>query len=91
MKFYLYIILTLLLCLSSRYSSVEIRPELQKNTLKFGYGINYKYDRRLAHSFDRFYLIIKFILPTLGDLKLLPIRYNKDCTYVCNLDNQNNE
>ena len=41
MKFYLYVILTILLCPSSRYSSVEIKPELQKNILKFGYGINY--------------------------------------------------
>ena len=31
-----YAILTILLCLSSRYSSVEIRPELQRNMLKFG-------------------------------------------------------
>ena len=63
MKFYLYVILTILLCLSSRYSSVEIKPELQKNILKSGYGINYKYEGMLAHSFDRFYVITKFILP----------------------------
>ena len=78
MKFYIYIILTILFCLSSRYSSVEIKLELQKNILKFGYGINYKYEGMLAHSFDRFYLITKFVSPTLDDLKLSPIRYNKD-------------
>ena len=44
MKFYLYLILTILLCLSSRYSYIEVKPELQKNILKFGYGINYKYE-----------------------------------------------
>ena len=87
MKFYLYFILTILLCLSSRYS-VEIKPELQKNISKFGYGINYKYEGMLAHSFDRLYVITKFILPTLDDLKLSPIRYEKDCTYICNLDDQ---
>ena len=91
MKFYLYIILTILLCISSRYSSVEIRPELLKNILKFGYGINYKYEWMLAHSFDRFYVITKFILATLDDMKLSPIRYDNDCTYICNLDNQDNE
>ena len=41
---HLYTILAVLLYLSSRYSSVEIRPELQKNISKFGYGINYKYE-----------------------------------------------
>ena len=44
MNIHLYTILTILLYLMSRYSSVEIRPELQKNILKFGYGINYKYE-----------------------------------------------
>ena len=91
MKLYVHNILTILLCLSSRYSSVEIKLELQKNILKFGYGINYKYEGMLAHSFDRFYVITKFILPTLDDLKLSPIRYDKDFTYICNLDDQDNE
>ena len=72
----------ILLCLSSRYFSVEIRPELQKNILKFSYGINYKYEGMLAHSFDRFYVVTKFILPTLDDLKLSPNGYNKYCKYI---------
>ena len=80
------VVLIILLCLSSRYSSVEIRPELQKNILKFGYGINYKYEGMLAHSFDRFYVVTKFILPTLDDLKLSPIGYDKDCKYLWDLD-----
>ena len=33
---------------------IKFNPELQKNILKFGYGINYKYEGMLAHSFDRF-------------------------------------
>ena len=45
----------------------------------------------LAHSFDRFYVVTKFILPTLDDLKLSPIRYDKECTYLQDLDDQNNE
>ena len=34
--------------------------ELQKNVLKFGYGINYKYVGTLSHSFDRFYVVTTF-------------------------------
>ena len=37
--------------------AIKFNPELQKNVLKFGYGINYKYEGMLAHSFDRFYII----------------------------------
>ena len=32
---------------------IEIKLELQRNILKSGYGINYKYEGMLAHSFDR--------------------------------------
>ena len=92
MKFYLHAnLLIILFCLSYRYSSVKIEPELQKNVLKFGYGINYKYEGTLAHSFDRFYVVTKFILPMLDDLKLSPIKYDKECNYLCNLDDQDND
>ena len=45
----------------------------------------------LAHSFDRFYFVTKFILPMLDDLKLSPIKYNKECNYLGNLDDQGND
>ena len=48
--------------------STKIKPELKKNILNFGYGINYKYEGMLAHSFNRFHVITKFILPSIGDL-----------------------
>ena len=47
---------------------VEIRPALQRNILNFGYGINYRYEGMLAHSFDRFYVVTKFMLLMTGDL-----------------------
>ena len=61
---------------------MEIKPELQKNILKFGYSINYKYEGMLVHSFDKFYVITKFILLTVDDLKLHPINYDKNCQYL---------
>ena len=70
---------------------MKIKPELQKNILKFCYGINYKYEGMLAHSLDRFYVITKFILPTLDYLKLSPIRYNKECSYIQQIDDQDND
>ena len=45
----------------------------------------------LAHSFDRFYVITKFALPTLDDLKLSPITYDKDCNFLRKLDNEDND
>ena len=34
----------------------------------------------LAHSFDRFYIVTKFILPSIGDLNFSKLNYEK---YIC--------
>ena len=62
-------------------------PELKKNVLKFGYGINYKHEGSLSHSFDRFYVVTKFELPKVEDLKLTTISYNSNCQYLDNAMN----
>ena len=80
MDFYSHIhLLIILLCYIYKHTSVKIKLELQKNILKFGYGINYKYEGMFAHSFDRCYVVTRFILPMMDDLKLSPINYGKDC------------
>ena len=45
----------------------------------------------LAHSFDRVYVITKFVLVTLVDLKLYPIRYDKDCGYLRDSDDEDDD
>ena len=62
--------------------SIEIRPELQRNILNFGYGINYKYEGMLVHSFDRFYVVTKFMLPTIEDLKFSKLDFDYTCAYM---------
>ena len=57
-------------------ATIEIRPELQRNILNFGYAINYKYEGMLIHSFDRFYVVTKFMLPTIGDLKFSKLDFD---------------
>ena len=63
-------------------ASIEIRPEFQRNILNFGYGINYKYEGMLAHSFDRFYVVTRFMLPTIGDLKFSKLDFDHTCAYT---------
>ena len=63
-------------------TTIEIRPELQRNILNFGYGINYKYEGMLAHSFDRLYVVTKFMLPMIGDLKFSKLDFDNTCMYV---------
>ena len=63
-------------------ATIEIRPGLHKNILNFGYGINYKYEGMLAHSFDRFYVVTKFMLPMIGDLKFSKLGFDYACAYM---------
>ena len=51
--------------------------ELQNNILKFGYGINYKYVGKIFHSYDRFYVVTKFELSKVQDLKFDDIPYDE--------------
>ena len=81
MKFYLYYFFNFT-CYLYQNTSTKIRPELKKNILNCGYGNNYKYEGMLAHSFDRFYVIMKFILPSIGDLKFSTLNYDNTCTYL---------
>ena len=61
---------------------IKFDLELQKNILKFGYGINYKYEGMLMHSFDRFYIITNFKLPSIGDIRFLHITFDDSCSYM---------
>ena len=62
--------------------AIKFNLELQKNFLKFGYGINYKYEGMLGHSFDRFYITVKFMLPSLRDLKFSNLNFDYSSTYM---------
>ena len=79
MKFYTFVLMIIIVAKSR---GIQFDPELQKNILKFGYGINYKYEGMLTHSFDRFYIVTKFMLPSMGDIKFSRLNYNHTCTYI---------
>ena len=64
---------------------MKIKQELKKNTLKFGYGICFKYDGMLAHSF-RFtvFCIIKDTRLCIKQLKLWTVKQQFNITNSCN-------
>ena len=81
MKFYLF------LCIIFQFyigTSTKIKPKLKRNISNFGYGISYKYEGMLAHSFDTFYVVTKFILPTIEDLKFSKLDFDDTCAYTEN-------
>ena len=85
--------LTIALCLLlSVYdiSAIDIMPELKRNILNFGYGVNFKYEGMLSHSFDRFYIVTRFELPRTKDLKLATFKFDFECSYANHTSSNNN-
>ena len=62
-------------------AAVDIIPELKRNILNFGYGVNFKYEGMLSHSFDKFYVVAKFELPKVEDLRLMTVKFDSRCSY----------
>ena len=83
MKFYS-IITAVLLGLTCAYNNLAIdtKPELKNNVLNHGYGVNFKYEGMLSHSFDRFYVVTKFELPKITDLKLMTFTFDLTCEHL---------
>ena len=63
-------------------NGIKFNPELQRNILKFGYGINYKFGGMLVHLFDRFYIVTKFMLPSVEDIKFCKLNFDHSCAYM---------
>ena len=61
---------------------VNIMPELKKNVLNFSYGAISKYEGMLTHSFDRVYVVTKFEMPKIEDLKLTTFSFDLTCNYL---------
>ena len=79
MKFYTF---DLMMIMVAKSRSIKFDPELQKNILQFGYSINYKYEGMLEHSFDRLYIVTKFMLPSMGDRKFSKLNFDHTCAYM---------
>ena len=64
--------------------AIDTKPELKNNVLNFGYRVNFKYEGMLLHSFDRFYVVTKFEMPKVKDLKLTTFTFDLTCEHLNN-------
>ena len=62
--------------------AIDLMPELKKNILNFGYGANFKYEGMLSHSFDRFFIVAKYEIPKIENLKLTTFSFDLMCNHV---------
>ena len=61
-------------------------PELKQNVLRFGYGVNFRYEGMLAHSFDRFYVVTRIEILQVSDLNLMVFQFDYNCSYVAHIE-----
>ena len=64
--------------------AIDTKPELKNNVLNFRYGVNFKYEGMLSHSFDRFYVVTKFEMPKVKELKVTTFTFDLTCKHLNN-------
>ena len=63
-------------------SAMDIMPELKRNILNLGYGVNFRYEGMLSNSFDQFYIVTRFELPKAKDVRLPTFKFDFECSYA---------
>ena len=82
--------LLILIILVCGTSTVSIIPELKHMVLRFGYGVNFRYEGKLSHLFDRFYVVMRIEKPKLLDLNLALFQFDYNCSHVVNIEKDTN-
>ena len=67
-------------------SAVRIMPELKQNVLRFGYGVNLRYEGIVAHSFDRFYVVTRIEIPKVSGLNLTVFQFDYNCSHITHIE-----
>ena len=62
--------------------AVDVMPELKKNVLNFRYGVNFKYEGMLTHSFDRIYVVAKYEIPKIEHLQFTTFSCDLTCNHL---------
>ena len=79
-------LLLILVALVYGTSAVSIMAELKHNVLRFTYGVNFRYEGMLSHSFDRFYVVMKIEIPKVLDLNLTLFQFDYNCSNVVSIE-----
>ena len=61
---------------------IDVMPELKKNVLNFGYGVNFKYEGMLTHSFDRFYIVAKYEILKVEHYQFTTFSFDLMCNHL---------
>ena len=60
----------------------DVMLNLKKNVLNFGYGVNFKYEGMLTHSFDKFYVVATYEIPMVDHLQFTTFAFDLMCNHL---------
>ena len=63
-------------------SQVTVAPNLYQNKIKFGYGVNFKYNGQLYHNLDRIWVVTRINVPRFQDIAFPDYDINNECAYL---------
>ena len=75
-------LIVVVLILMCEVFAVDVMSELKKNVLNFGYDVNFKCEGMLNHSFDRFYVVAKYEIPKVENLKFTTFSFDLMCNHL---------
>ena len=87
MNAYSLLVIIILTCCINRYTSIGIKPELKKNILK----IWLCYKLQIWGYFNSFYVVTKFIWPTIKDLNFSLLNFDDRCENLQELKEKHSE
>ena len=56
--------------------TIDVMPALKKNVLNFRYSANFKYEGMLTHLFNMFYVVAKYEIPKIENLKFTTFSFD---------------
>ena len=59
--------------------AINVMPELKKDVLNFRHGVSFKYEGALIHSFDTFYVLAKYEMPKMENLRFTTFSFDLTC------------
>ena len=62
--------------------ATNVMPELKKNVLNSRYGANFKYEGMLTLSFDRLYVVAKYEIPKIENVKFTTFSFDLMCNHL---------
>ena len=82
----MYFLCFLILGSLTHVKSATISPDVQKNVLRFPYGVNFKFNGMLHQNMARVWIVTKFPIPRFEDLELQERNFMPECDFEIHSD-----